>query len=87
MGMDVVLAPNPLFSAVATLGRMGWDGLDKADFLRVTTYENSHYCKPNPAYYQEILDVLGPKAEKCAMVGNATADDLSAEQVGCACFC
>lgn len=34
--------------AVATLGRMGWAGLDEADFLRVTTCENSHYCKQTP---------------------------------------
>ena len=50
-GFALVLATNPIFPAAATESRVEWAGLDKNDFLLYTTYENSHYCKPNPKYY------------------------------------
>ncbi len=32
--------------------------MDQDDFEWITTYENSSYCKPNPAYYFEIMRKL-----------------------------
>lgn len=58
MGYRVVLATNPIFPAVATEARIRWAGLEPSDFELYTTYENYSYCKPNPAYYKEILDRL-----------------------------
>ena len=55
-GFRVVLATNPVFPAVATQSRIRWAGLTPEDFDFYTTYENSSFCKPNPAYYREILD-------------------------------
>lgn len=81
-GYPLVLATNPLFPAIATESRIRWAGLDPSDFIYRTTYENSSYCKPNPAYYQEILDKLGLRAEECLMVGNDAEEDMAAEQVG-----
>lgn len=81
-GLRVVLATNPLFPAVATESRIRWAGLDKADFALVTTYENSRFCKPNPAYYKEILDKLGLSAEDCVMVGNDVQEDGAAAALG-----
>ena len=82
LGLQAVLATNPIFPAIATHQRVQWAGLKTDDFLHITTYENASYCKPNPAYYREILDKLGLKAEECLMVGNDVIEDLVAETLG-----
>lgn len=81
-GYPLVLATNPLFPAIATQSRVRWAGLDPADFIHITTYDNSSYAKPNPAYYQEILDRLGLRAQECLMVGNDALEDMAAEKTG-----
>ena len=81
-GLRVVLATNPLFPAVATQSRIRWAGMEPSDFEWVTTYENSSFCKPNPAYYEEILGRLGLEAGECAMVGNDVQEDGAAARIG-----
>lgn len=81
-GLIVALATNPVFPQIATGKRMEWAGLDRNDFDLVTTYENSHYCKPNPDYYVEILEKLGIKPEECLMVGNDVTEDMIASILG-----
>lgn len=78
----IVLATNPIFPAVATKSRMAWAGIAPEDFLFFTTYENSHYCKPNLKYYEEILGKLGLAPEECLMVGNDVGEDMVAETLG-----
>lgn len=85
-GLLPVLATNPLFPAIATHSRVRWAGLQPEDFSHITTYENSHFCKPSPAYYQEIVDVLGLSPAECLMVGNDAAEDLAAMELGIPCF-
>jgi len=82
MGYRTVLATNPIFPAIATESRMRWAGLDATDFELYTTYENSSYCKPNPAYYQEILDKIGLQGSDCLMVGNDVIEDGAAAKLG-----
>ena len=48
----------------------------------MTTYENSCFCKPNPAYYEEILSKLGLDAGDCVMVGNDVQEDGAAAKLG-----
>ena len=81
-GLRLVLATNPLFPAIATHSRVRWAGLQPEDFDYITTYENSSFCKPNPLYYQEILDKLGLRAEECVMVGNDSVEDVAAAKLG-----
>ena len=81
-GYPLILATNPLFPAIATQSRVRWAGLQPEDFIHITTYENASYAKPNPSYYQEILDKLDLRAEECLMVGNDAKEDMAAEQVG-----
>lgn len=85
-GYRLILATNPIFPAVATEQRIAWAGLKKEDFELVTTYENSRFCKPNPAYYFEIFDKLGLKAEECLMIGNDVTEDMVAKKLGCQVF-
>ena len=81
-GIRRVLATNPIFPAVATQARIRWAGLHAEDFEFITTYENSRHCKPNPAYFADILEQIGCRAEECLMVGNDAVEDLEAREVG-----
>ena len=82
LGLRPVLATNPVFPSIATEKRTIWAGLSPNDFELYTTYENSSFCKPNVAYYEEIIKKLGIKAEECLMVGNDVTDDMIAEKLG-----
>ena len=78
-----VLATNPLFPHMATENRMRWAGLEPKMFAAYTTYEDCHYCKPNPKYYEELLQKLELKPEECIMVGNDFDEDiLATEKLG-----
>ena len=81
-GAVPVLATNPLFPAVATESRIRWAGLAPRDFALYTTYENIGCCKPNLAYYAEILRRLNARPEDAVMVGNDTGEDMVAGELG-----
>lgn len=81
-GYSVILATNPLFPQIATYTRLGWAGLNPADFDRITTYENSTFCKPNLEYYKEILELCKKKPSDCIMVGNDVKEDMCVSQLG-----
>jgi len=81
-GYRVALATNPLFPKVATESRIRWAGLNPEDFELYTTFETSHYCKPNLDYYREVLNELQVSAEECLMIGNDVSEDMVAEQLG-----
>ena len=82
MGATVILATNPIFPSVATYSRAAWAGLDVNDFDLITTYENSHFCKPNIEYYREILSKFDLSPNECIMVGNDIGEDMVADQLG-----
>ncbi len=81
-GYRIVLATNPIFPARATQWRIQWAGLKPEDFELYTTYENINRSKPNPDYYQNIIDRLGLTPEECLMVGNDVGDDMVAQTLG-----
>lgn len=81
-GWKVVLATNPIFPRAVIDARIAWGDLDGDAFHYVTAYETEHFCKPNPAFFEELLTQLQIPAETCLMVGNDTLHDLSANQVG-----
>ena len=76
----VILATNPMFPPVAVQTRLSWVDLKPGDFNYWTHYENSSFCKPNPAYYLEIMKKLGLDASKCLMIGNDAQEDAEAAQ-------
>lgn len=81
-GLQVALATNPIFPAIATEKRIRWTGLEPTDFAIYTTYENSAHCKPNPAYYHEVAQRLGVHPQECVMIGNDATEDLAAREIG-----
>jgi HAD superfamily hydrolase (TIGR01549 family) len=81
-GYTLALATNPVFPKTAILQRLEWAGLGESDFVHITHYENSHYCKPNPNYFKEILKYLSKEPKNALMVGNDGTEDIGAFQAG-----
>ena len=48
----------------------------------MTTFENSHYCKPNLDYYKEIFENIGSNPNESIMVGNNALEDMISGELG-----
>ncbi len=81
-GYQVILATNPIFPLVGVRTRLSWIGLTPEDFSHVTSYETYTTCKPNPAYFREVLRRTGKVPEECLMVGNDVQEDGAALEAG-----
>lgn len=81
-GCTLVLATNPVFPQTAIRERLQWGDLEPGDFAYITSYENSHLCKPHPGYYREILQQISAQPEEALMVGNDPIEDMAAEKLG-----
>lgn len=81
-GFRIVLATNPLFPLTAIRQRMDWAGVDHFPWAHITAFEECRACKPNPAYFREIMEKLDLNPQECWMVGNDTEEDLVAAQLG-----
>lgn len=81
-GLRLALATNPIFPAVATRQRIEWAGLTPDMFEFFTSYENSHFCKPNPEYFAEVVKLMGVDPQECLMVGNDMNEDTPARTLG-----
>lgn len=83
---NVVVATNPLFPAYVQAQRLNWADLSLADYPEirfVTSYEKLHFAKPNPAYYAEILALLGWPEGPICMIGDTLSEDvLPSEKLG-----
>ncbi len=71
-----VVATQSMFPREAVKKRLNWTGVDINIFDYVTTYDSCHYCKPNPMYYQEIMDRYSVTAEQTLMIGNDITEDI-----------
>jgi len=81
-GYEIALATNPIFPREAIVERMRWAGVDDMPWAIVTSYENSHFCKPNLNYFAEIMQKLRRNPAECMMVGNDPREDLIAGSLG-----
>ncbi len=81
-GRKVVIATNPLFPKAAIVERLRWLDLEESLFDLVTSYEDSHFCKPHGHYYQEILDKIDTRPEDAIMIGNDMQEDMVASELG-----
>jgi FMN phosphatase YigB (HAD superfamily) len=85
MEYKVAIATNPFFPRVAIEERMKWAGVYGFPYDRVTTYENSHFAKPDLRYFEEVLAALACRPEEALMVGDQ-AMDMVASELGCQTF-
>jgi HAD superfamily hydrolase (TIGR01662 family) len=76
-GYKVVIATNPLFPATAIEQRLQWAGINDFPFAWVTTIENSHFSKPHPRYYEEILSRVNSTPQEAWMVGDDPKNDIA----------
>lgn len=76
--IQVVVATNPLFPRVAVEQRLEWAGIPvtSCNFALVTTFENMHAAKPQPAYYREVLDLIGCSPDESLMAGDDWKNDI-----------
>ncbi len=82
-GYRVVIATNPMFPQRAVEHRLQWAGVGDLPFTFLTTLENSHFCKPNPDYYREVLSRLECTPSQAIMIGDSLENDiLPAADVG-----
>ncbi len=74
----LAISTNPLFPLKAIHHRMRWAGLppEKYPFGTVSAYETYHFTKPHPAYFAEVLGILGWPDTPVLMVGDDVERDL-----------
>jgi HAD superfamily hydrolase (TIGR01549 family) len=82
LGLKVAIATNPIFPRSAIEERMRWANVADLPVHVVTTYENMHSAKPNPAYFLETAELLGVRPTDALMVGDDRVLDMSAADVG-----
>lgn len=84
--LKVALATNPVFPGPVVEARLRSAGLDDFPYHHISSYENSHYCKPNPRFFLDILAKLELDPSQAVMVGNDTHYDLPSPRTGIASF-
>ncbi len=82
-GLKLILSSNPVFPRDGMVTRLNFVGLSECDFDYITSYENSHYSKPNPKYFAEILEKNSLRANEVILFGNSEKEDvLPASEIG-----
>jgi FMN phosphatase YigB (HAD superfamily) len=81
--LELAIATNPLFPRLAIEERLRWAGTpaEEIPFSLITSFENSHFAKPHPEYYAEILGRLGLPPQEAAMIGNDPSADIAPAQL------
>ncbi len=82
LGYRVVLATNPVWPLAAVRMRLEWGGLGDFPFDYITHSEIMTRCKPDPAYYRQLLDRVAAEPSRCLMIGNDPRKDLPAKDAG-----
>jgi len=88
-GYEVAVATNPVFPRTAINQRLEWGDLSPEiyNFATITSYEDFHFAKPNPAYFAEILAQIGWPELPVIMIGNDINADINpAKELGLATF-
>lgn len=75
IGLKAILSTNPIFPMQGQLTRISFIGLKQEDFAYITSYENSCYCKPNPRYFQSLLDRFSLHPDEVLVFGNDDFED------------
>lgn len=78
----LTLATNPVWPKEIIEMRVRWAGIDPGIFESITHVNAMHACKPELAYYKEILSNQGFSAKDCMLIGNDLKMDLPATRAG-----
>lgn len=76
--LAIVIATNPVYPAEAIRQRLEWAGLPASldAYALVTTADNMHFVKPDPAYYAEIVARVGVEPDEAVVVGDSLVNDV-----------
>lgn len=85
-GYKIYILTNPLFPPLATQARIKQAGINLDDVCYVTTYDNSTFTKPNPKYYEEVMNKFNITSDDVLMVGNDTREDMAIMKLGVPCY-
>jgi len=84
LGIELVLATNPVFFDGAIRARVRWAGLADVPFTLVTSAELMRWTKPHLGYFEQILALIGRRPGECLMVGDDPRMDMAAKRAGIA---
>lgn len=77
-GHTVVIATSPVFTEDAVRERLRWAGIADYAYALVTSLETSHFAKPHPEFFSEILARVGRRPEQALVIGNDWTKDIVA---------
>lgn len=79
MGLEIIIATNPIYPETAIRQRMSWANLPLDDDLYhlITSADTMHFAKPDPAYYAEILGRVGIEPDEAIMIGDSIRNDIT----------
>jgi HAD superfamily hydrolase (TIGR01549 family) len=82
-GYKIIIATNPVYPAEAIRHRLAWADLpsDLGYYDFVTTADNMHFAKPDPAYYAEILARAGLEPDEAVMIGDEPRYDVAVSKI------
>lgn len=77
--LRVAIATNPIYPERAIRQRLAWAGLSPfvSSFAHVTHSENTHFAKPQPAYYAEVVARVGVEPDECLVIGDSLTNDIA----------
>ena len=84
-GLAVAVVSNPIYREATIAQRLQWAGL--GDFIEsfafLSSSENMHFAKVDPAFYAELIARIGIEPDEALLVGDKRQNDhLPAETVG-----
>jgi len=84
-GLAIAVVSNPIYREAAIVQVLQWAGL--GDFIEsfafLSSSENMHFAKADPAFYAELIARIGIEPDEALLVGgNRQNDNLPAETVG-----
>ena len=88
-GFTITISTNPLFPITAIEQRLNWANLSPSDYQYelVSSYEEFHFAKPNPAFFAEVLAQMGWPVGQVVVVGDDLERDIdAARKLGLATF-
>ena len=71
----VIVVANPVFPKHAMETRIRFAGIDPKSFDYITSYEESHFAKPNKNFIKEILDKFNISPNDVVYFGNSEKED------------
>jgi FMN phosphatase YigB (HAD superfamily) len=79
-GYRMAVATNPMFPRSAIIERLRWANLpiETYPFEMLASYETFHFAKPEPAFFAELLALMGWPAGPLVVVGDDLKRDVAA---------